>query len=56
VQQTDLPLTEIALACGFASLAVFSRTYRRRFGVAPSRDRRQSVGNTVFRPSPPGPP
>jgi AraC family carnitine catabolism transcriptional activator len=51
VQQTDLSLTEIALACGFASLAVFSRSYRHRFGVPPSRDRHQSVRNTVFRPS-----
>lgn len=50
VQQTDLPLTEIAVACGFASLAAFSRRYRRRFGVPPSRDRQQSTGNTVFRP------
>lgn len=51
VQQTALPLTEVAVACGFASLEVFSRNYRRRFGVAPSRDRRQSTDATVFRPS-----
>lgn len=50
VQQTTLPLTEVAVACGFASLEVFSRNYRRRFGVAPSRDRRQSIDTTVFRP------
>jgi AraC family carnitine catabolism transcriptional activator len=50
VQQTDLPLTEIAVACGFSSLAVFSRSYRRRFGVPPSRDRRQSTDASVFRP------
>jgi AraC family transcriptional regulator, carnitine catabolism transcriptional activator len=49
VQQTDLPLTEIAVACGFASLAAFSRSYRRRFGVSPSRDRHQSIDNSVFR-------
>lgn len=48
VQQTDTSLTEIAAACGFSSLEVFSRTYRRRFGVAPSRDRRQSLGTTVY--------
>jgi AraC family carnitine catabolism transcriptional activator len=49
VQQTDLPLTEIAISCGFSSLAAFSRRYRHRFGVPPSQDRRQSTENTVFR-------
>jgi AraC family transcriptional regulator, carnitine catabolism transcriptional activator len=49
VQQTDLSLTEIAVACGFSSLAAFSRSYRRRFGVPPSRDRRQSTDSTVYR-------
>ncbi len=29
-------LTEIALACGFASSSDFSRSFRRRYGVAPS--------------------
>jgi len=51
VQQTDLPLTEIAVACGFSSLAAFSRRYRQRFGVPPSRDRHQSTANSVFRPT-----
>lgn len=37
--QTDLPLREIALACGFASPEHFSRIYRRRFGSTPSADR-----------------
>lgn len=54
VQQTDLPLTEIAVTCGFASLAAFSRSYRRRFGVSPSRDRRQSTDTSVFRLGNPG--
>ncbi len=49
VQQTDLPLTEIAVACGFTSLAAFSRRYRQRFGVPPSRDRRQATDSSVFR-------
>lgn len=49
VQQTDLTITEIAVACGFSSLEVFSRTYRKAFNVAPSRDRRQSVDSSVFR-------
>ncbi|MBU3000877.1 GlxA family transcriptional regulator [Roseovarius nubinhibens] len=49
VQQTDISLTEVAVACGFSSLEVFSRTYRSRFGVAPSRDRRQSLEASVYR-------
>jgi AraC family carnitine catabolism transcriptional activator len=49
VQQTDLTVTQIAVACGFASLEVFSRTYRKAFNVSPSKDRRQSVDSSVFR-------
>ena len=37
--QTDLPLREIALACGFASPEHFSRAYRKRFGAPPQVDR-----------------
>lgn len=56
VQQTEMSLTEISVACGFSSLEVFSRSYRARFGVAPSRDRRQSVESSVYHSvlSPPG--
>ena len=39
VTQTELPLYQIAVACGFASPEHFSRAYRERFGLAPSRDR-----------------
>lgn len=35
-----LPLTEIALATGFASSAHFSKTYHEKTGIAPSRQRR----------------
>ncbi|MCG6901244.1 MAG: GlxA family transcriptional regulator [Rhodobacter sp.] len=38
--QSPLPLTEIALATGFANSAHFSRAYRQKFGKAPSRMRR----------------
>jgi len=48
VQQTDISLTEVSVACGFASLEVFSRSYRTRFGVAPSRDRGQSLDASVY--------
>ncbi len=48
VQQTTTSLTQISVACGFSSLEVFSRTYSSRFGVAPSRDRRQTLDNSVY--------
>ena len=35
-----LPLTDIALACGFSSHAHLSTAFRARFGVAPSAYRR----------------
>lgn len=50
VQQTALPLTEIAVAVGFGSLEAFSRAYSRRFGTPPSRDRAQSTRTSVFGP------
>ena len=34
VIQTDAPISEIALACGFASQASFARAYRSRFGTS----------------------
>ncbi len=40
VTQSPLPLTEIALATGFANSAHFSAAYVRRFGEPPSRARR----------------
>lgn len=39
VVQTDLPVGEISLACGFASAEHFSRSYARRFGAPPQSDR-----------------
>lgn len=49
LQQTDLPVTEIAISSGFGSLENFSRTYRRHFGCSPSTDRQQSTTAPVFR-------
>lgn len=49
VQQTELTITQISVACGFSSLEVFSRTYRKAFNVSPSKDRHQSVDSSVFR-------
>lgn len=39
LQQTDMTIMEVGTACGFESASHFSRTYRTRFGVSPSRDR-----------------
>ncbi|MEL6480212.1 MAG: GlxA family transcriptional regulator [Pseudomonadota bacterium] len=39
VTQTEMPVWEIAVACGFASPEHFSRAYRARFGVPPRTDR-----------------
>ncbi len=49
LQQTDLPVTEIAISAGFGSLENFSRTYRRHFGCSPSADRQQLTTAPVFR-------
>ena len=37
VHQPTLPLTEVALMAGFSSSSEFSRSFRKRFGDAPSR-------------------
>jgi AraC family carnitine catabolism transcriptional activator len=39
VTQTNMRLSEIAVASGFSSQAHFSRAYRERFGLAPRMDR-----------------
>lgn len=39
VTQTELAMSEIALASGFSSQVHFSRAYRERFGLPPSADR-----------------
>ena len=37
--QTRMPVMEVALACGFATPAHFSRTYKQHFGHAPRAER-----------------
>lgn len=37
--QTEMSVTEIAHACGFGSTGHFSRVYRSRFGIPPTRQR-----------------
>jgi len=39
LQQTDMSITSICVACGFESPSHFSRTYRARFGMSPRSDR-----------------
>ena len=39
VTQTEIPLAEIAGACGFGSAEQFTRAYKKRFRIVPSRDR-----------------
>jgi transcriptional regulator GlxA family with amidase domain len=39
VTQTDMPMSEIAMASGFSSQVHFSRAYRDRFGLPPRTDR-----------------
>jgi len=47
---TDLALLDVALACGFGSVAHFSKSFKARFGVAPTRFNRR-VGASA-RPAP----
>lgn len=37
--QTEMSVSEIAVACGFQSLGHFTRLYRRSFGISPSGQR-----------------
>jgi AraC family carnitine catabolism transcriptional activator len=39
LQQTDMSILAVCVACGFESPSHFSRTYRGRFGVSPKGDR-----------------
>ncbi|MTE01262.1 helix-turn-helix domain-containing protein [Paracoccus sp. YIM 132242] len=49
---TDLPLIEIAIACGFASSSHFSKCYRERYGTSPYRERGvQKAGTVVALPT-----
>lgn len=49
VTQTEMPIAEVALASGFASPIHFSRAYRARFGLPPSRDRQEGRVPFEFR-------
>lgn len=49
---TDLPLIEIAIACGFASSSHFSKCYRDRYGTSPYRERGVQRAALVVPPPP----
>ena len=51
LQYTDMPVFEIALACGFGSSAHFSRSYREWAGKPPSAERHTTESETVASPS-----
>jgi AraC family transcriptional regulator len=42
VGETDAPLSEVALACGFCDQSHFSRTFKAAYGEAPANVRRRS--------------
>jgi AraC family carnitine catabolism transcriptional activator len=52
LQQTELSVTEVAFACGFASPEYFCRLYRSMFDCSPREDRRQSTTAPVLRQRP----
>ena len=43
LQQTDLSVLDVALACGFVSASHFSKCYREFFGKKPREERMTSV-------------
>lgn len=51
LQQTELSVMDVSVACGFTSPTYFSRLYRRTFGCSPTSDRRQLATAPVFRRS-----
>ncbi|SNR47164.1 GlxA family transcriptional regulator [Paracoccus sediminis] len=52
---TDLPLIEIAVACGFSSSSHFSKCYRERYGSSPHRERGVQKAAVVAMPARPDP-
>ena len=48
LQQTEFSVAEVSLLCGFVSASHFSRTYKKAFGIAPSRE--SSSGKLLWAP------
>ncbi len=49
VRQTDLPIYEIALACGFSSSSYLAKWYAQQFGCVPLEERQSFVQTTLKR-------
>ncbi len=47
LRYTDMPVVEIAVACGFGSAAHFSRSYRAWAGTPPTADRPKAAAGIV---------
>jgi transcriptional regulator GlxA family with amidase domain len=45
LEQTTMPIVEVAVACGFVSASHFSKMYRSVLGVAPTRSRKPKMPN-----------
>lgn len=41
VTQTEIPISEVSMLCGFSHAAELTRAYKTRFGVTPSGDRKE---------------
>lgn len=55
IMQTETPITEIAFACGFASLGHFSRLYKGTYGESPLAQRQARIGlHSANSNAPPG--
>ena len=52
VTQTEMPLAEVAGACGFGSSEQFTRAYKKRFKIVPSKDRTEGRIPFQFRSYP----
>lgn len=50
LQQSDKPILQVALACGFTSASHFSTAYRSQFGVTPREDRKRAGQSAVVTP------
>lgn len=48
LQQSDLCIMQISMACGFESSSYFSRCYRERFGKTPRKDRAVLTGRVIL--------
>ncbi|WP_419904367.1 GlxA family transcriptional regulator [Kiloniella sp.] len=51
LRQTAMPVSEVAVACGFISFSHFSRSYRKQFGRSPSEERTPEHERVENKPS-----